>query len=458
MAEKKEKKGLLKRIPKPVYIIGGSLVAVFAITVTTLFVLYTDRNRISKNVVEAKSQEVIKANYIKGFKNIASTGKYNFSIPENDMNSVLKKASKSIKSDLVETIYYGKSTGNHHYFYVDLNLPVITSRATIDTVASVNKDQTINLKIEKVSLGKVGRKNFLKRKGILNEKFLNSFFETANLPIKYKENKESFVVKPLTYIDKFPEPGQWDYPIAKTFFNIAKEHSSETIKVNASTLGFEVDFSKFRSSSSLSLVDTDSYVPNFHTNLEEACYWTPVETEPKVLYQITKDNMDLALTNSIYTLVEEEYNIPGQTVRNYLASITTDYLTGTEHDYMYVHLIYSINGYLVDAVIPMEFVNLGSYPYLASFEIQFECDFGSYHYDLENEDDENQFIEFFVDHLVLSLDGNMDDNMATVFEYDDLNYSLTLSYTYTGEKEEVINSVQTIELGDNSINFMIRKA
>lgn len=456
MAEKKEKKGLLKRIPKPVYIIGGSLVAVFAITVTTLFVLYTDRNRISKDIAEAKSQEVIKTNYIKGFKNIASTGKYNFSIPENDMNSVLKKASKSIKSELVETVYYGKSTGNHHYFYVDLNLPVITSRAIIDTVASVNKDQTINLKIEKVSLGKVGGKNFLKRKGILNEKFLNSFFETANLPIKYKENKESFVVKPLTYIDKFPEPGQWDHPIAKTFFNIAKEHPSETIKVNASTLGFEVDFSKFRSSTSLSLVDTDNFPPNFGNDLNSACDSAAVENDPKVLYSITKENMDLALSKSIDALISEEYSITGQTVKNYLASMTTDYVTGEDHDYMYVHLIYSINGYLVDAVIPMEFVNLGSKPYLASFEIQFECTIGNYYYDYG--EDVNPYVEFFTDDLILSLDESMDEQMATVFEYDDLNYSLTLAYTYDGTKPEVLNSVQTIELGDSSINFMIRRA
>ena len=442
MAEKKEKKGLLKRIPKPVLIFGGSLVAVFAITVATLFILYTDKNRLSPETVEAKTEEVIKKNYVNGFSDISSTGKFNFVIPESEMNSILKSASKSIKSELVETIYYGKSAGNHHYFYVDLNLPVVTSRATIDTVASVNKDLSINLKIEKVKLGKVGGKNFLKKKGILNESFLNSFFKVANLPIIYKENKESFTVAPLNYIDSFPESS-----IATTFINVAREHSNKTIKINTSNLGFQVDFSKLRSSSSLSVIDTDDDISTFKDELDTACASVVIEPEPKNLHQISKDEMDLALSKSIAPQIKEEYKSNGKTDKNYLASITTSYGI----DYMNINFIYSINGYLVDVVMPFDFINDYTSDYQAYFEFQYECEIGSYHY----EDFEDVYVNFYLNHLRLSLK-NLYSKAASIFEFDETDDSLSVFYLYTGSRLDVQNAIKSIELSDNSINFVIQ--
>lgn len=441
MAEKKEKKGLLKRIPKPVLIVGGSLVTVFAITVATLFVLYTDKNRLSPEIVEAKTEEVIKKNYVNGFSDISSTGKFDFEIPESEINSILKSASKSIKSELVETIYYGKSAGNHHYFYVDLNLPVVTSRATIDTVASVNKDLSINLKIEKVKLGKVGGKNFLKKKGILNESFLNSFFKVANLPIIYKENKESFTVAPLNYIDSFPES------IATTFINVAREHPTNTIKINTSNLGFQVDFSKLRSSSSLSLIDTDDDISTFKDELDTACASVVIEPEPKNLYQITKDELDLAFSKSIAPQAKEEYKLNGKTVKNFLASITTSYGT----DYMNINLIYSINGYLVDAVLPFDFINGYTSDYQAYFEFQYECEISSYHY----EDFEDVYVNFYLNHLRLSLK-NLYSKAASIFEFDETDDSLSVSYLYTGSRLDVQDAIKSIELGNDSINFVIQ--
>ena len=443
MAEKKEKKSLLKRIPKTVLIIGGSLVAVFAITVATLFILYTDKNRLSPETVEAKTEEVIKKNYVNGFSDISSTGKFNFEIPESEMNSILKSASKSIKSEFVETIYYGKSTGNHHHFYLDLNLPVVTSRATIDTVASVNKDLSINLKIEKVKLGKVGGKNFLKKKGILNESFLNSFFKVANLPISYKDKKETFTVAPLNYIDSFPESS-----IATIYINIARKHPSKTIKINTSNLGFEVDFSKLRSSSSLSMIDTDDDISTFKDELDTACASVVVEAEPKNLYQISKHELDLAFSKSIAPQIKEEYKSNGKTIKNYLASITADFGT----DYLDIHLVYSINGYLVDVIIPLDLLDTGETEYSAYyFEMRYECEIGSYYY----EDFEDEYVGFFSNHLKQSLQ-NLYSKAASIFQYDEIDDTLGITYTYTGSRLAVKDAIKSVELSADSIDFSIQ--
>lgn len=376
--EKKEKLGFFKRFKKRILIISGSIITLVIVATVTLVLLFSDNNRFSGKIGSDDTVEVIKKNYIEGLKDIKSTGKFNFQISEDELNSILNKGTKSINSEYINQIYYGRGEKNHHFFYIDLNLPVITSRIVIDTVAKEGKNQIIKLYIRKTSFGKTNGYKFAKDKGILTSSFFNSFFKTCKLPITYNEKNLTFTVKTLEFLENFPKSST----ISTTFFNLAKDIGSPVLKINLSTLGFSVDFSKFRSSQSLVAHDySDEPVINFYTNLQDdlaVASTLLTDGDPKTISCISENDFNIALSNSIPSTMKEEVTskLTKAKVTSSLVNIQTNFV---DEGNATISLVYSINGYLVDAIVPLTYVDLtDSISFNSYFEIQYDINVGKY--------------------------------------------------------------------------------
>lgn len=375
--EKKEKKGFFRRFGKLILILSGSIITFVIVAAVTVVLLLSDKTRFSGKIGSDDTIEVIKKNYIEGFKDTEKTGKFTFQIPEEDINSVLNKASKSINNDYVEQIYYGRGKKNHHFFYIDLNLPIITSRVVIDTVASEGKDLTIKLAIEKISLGKINAYNFIKDKGILTSSLFDGFFKSSNIPITFNEKNNTFTVKPLGFIDNFPKTST----ISTTYFRLAKEIGSPVIKIEPSMLGFTLDFSKFRSSNSISVTDYSGQdIPNF-TTLVKSEFDSIVldDMNPSNTYTITKEDINLTLSKSILSSMKEEVasTLTKKKVVNKLENVKI--LNQDDEVNANLYLVYSFNGYLVDAVVPLEFIDMSeAVRFSAYYSVNYDVKVGKY--------------------------------------------------------------------------------
>ncbi len=443
----KEKKGFFKRFGKLILILSGSIVTLVIVTAVVVVILLSDKTRFNGKIGSDDTVEVIKKNYIEGFKDTNTTGKFTFQIPEEDINSVLNKASKSINNKYVEQIYYGRGDKNHHYFYIDLNLPVITSRVVIDTVAKATDDLEIKLSIEKITLGKINAYNFIKDKGILTSSLFDGFFKSSNVPITFNEKNNTFTVKPLGFIDNFPKVST----ISTTFFKLAKEIGSPVIKIEPSILGFTLDFSKFRSSSSLTEHDySGEDIPNFFDELDVSLENAPsvlVDSDPKAIFSISENDFNIAFSKSIPSAMKEVVTskLTKNKVTNSLVNIQTNFIDDED---MTLSLVYSFNGYLVDAVVPLTFVN--TYEFEAYFEFQYDIKVGKY----LQEDIENEYVQFFINNLGAALGAY--GATSSLFEFD--TDALFISFAdFSSYQNEVRDASKKITLDSEQISFVLQK-
>ena len=456
--EKKEKKGFFKRFWKRIVIISGSIATLVVVAAVVVVVLLTDKTRFSGKIGSDDSVEVIEKNYIEGFKDTSKTGKFTFQIPEDEMNSVFDKASKSINNEYVDRIYYGRGKDNHHYFYIDLNLPVITSRVVIDTLAKegkVNKEQVIKLSIEKVSLGKINAYNFIKDKGILTSSLFDGFFKSISIPITFNESNNTFTVKPLSYIDNFPTVST----ISTTYFKLARESGSHVISINPSILGFTVDFSKFRSSNSLVANDySGETAPNFDTGLSTRLNEVASELEvgvPHTAYSITKNDLNIALTKSIPSIMKEEVTskLTKNKVTNSLVNVQTNFI---DSDNLTMSLLYSFNGYVIDAVVPLTYVDLSDAENLkAYFQIEYDINVGSYTKDGSQEEGDI-YGKFFITNLKAILGAFA--SSSTLFSIDDDALWIKLENFSSSSYPTVIqNASKEILLDSDQLSFILTR-
>lgn len=443
----KEKKGFFKRFGKLILILSGSIVTLVIVTAVVVVILLSDKTRFSGKIGSDDTVEVIKKNYIEGFKDTNTTGKFTFQIPEEDINSVLNKASKSINNKYVEQIYYGRGDKNHHYFYIDLNLPVITSRVVIDTVAKATDDLEIKLSIEKITLGKINAYSFIKDKGILTSSLFDGFFKSSNVPITFNEKNNTFTVKPLGFIDNFPKVST----ISTTFFKLAKEIGSPVIKIEPSILGFTLDFSKFRSSSSLTQHDySGEVIPNFYDELDVSLENAPsvlVDSDPKTIFSISENDFNIAFSKSIPSAMKEVVTskLTKNKVTNSLVNIQTNFIDDED---MTLSLVYSFNGYLVDAVVPLTFVNTSEFE--AYFEFQYDIKIGKY----LQEDIENEYVQFFINNLRAALGAY--SATSSLFEFD--TDALFISFTDFSSYQTVVQTAsKEITLDSEQISFILQK-
>lgn len=214
------------------------------LTIAGIIFIYVKLHDGSRNKYEVKdydTNEIIKKNYIDGFSNISSTGVFNFSLPQDDVNELLSKSVVKLNDKYIESIYYESGEDSHHYFYVDLKVPLIKTRVVIDTVSVVDHStNSYYLSIQNCTIGKMTAFKVLKEKGYISQEFLGKIAKYSNLPISYVKEYNSIKYEPLKYIDQFPLGD-----VAGLMFDFIKEDKT-VISLTQNNLGFKIDFKKFR--------------------------------------------------------------------------------------------------------------------------------------------------------------------------------------------------------------------
>lgn len=126
LSEEELKKQTSKKKAKKVLLI--IMIILFLLTIAGIIFIYAklhDGNRNKYEIKGYESSEIIKKNYINGFSRTNTTGEFNFYLPEDDINELLSKSVDKLGNKHIESIYYSKGEEDHHYFYVDLKVPVI---------------------------------------------------------------------------------------------------------------------------------------------------------------------------------------------------------------------------------------------------------------------------------------------------------------------------------------------
>ena len=239
--EKKDNKKKHKKLKIWLTIVSCALVVLLTATYVTYLITHKDKNRNPNTYNENLSVSLIEKNMIDAFSMSKDTGKFSFTLPEQDINQMLKNAKDHIVEDYVESIYY-EAKDNHHYFYIDLKSKLLVeTRVVFDTsLEGLTSDNALVLQIDKVTMGKLP---YLNKAKYLNEEFFKSLSEYSLLPIKFDNSSKKLIVEPLKFMDYFPSGGYMDF--LKELISLKPEIMKPSL---TSLFGFEIDFTSFRSS------------------------------------------------------------------------------------------------------------------------------------------------------------------------------------------------------------------
>ena len=356
-AKKKFPLGLVLAIGIPVVLIATLLI----VTVAVL----SDKHRNTHQKTDAEYAEIVKKNVIKGFEHTSETGKFTFSLEEDDINDLLGGAAEALNTKYVESIYY-ENKEDKHTFYVDLGGIPIKSRVALTTSIKDSNDSKIHLNIDSIKVGKLNASNFVTKKLFQFSDKINSYFTSAHIPVSLDSENKDFVVDPFSYISTFPEGST-----TSVFWDIIEENK-DLVTIEKSKFGLTVDFSAFRSSPDLVVKEYNEPLPDFFTKLKEqtiAGYTSASSGTEFVAYSISEDQFNQLLQKSLPTDKKEELT---STLTDKKATFN---LVGTKtsiisDDFVDVATIYSLNGYLVDAHIKLEFVDESTNYVDASLEIK----------------------------------------------------------------------------------------
>ena len=328
----------------------SSVLVLSSAALLTAFILVYDKNRCEGTPSETATSEIIRKNYVNGFDNIKDTGKFTFGLSEDDVNSLLAIGKKSINNDHISAIYYSRSDENHHTFYVDLEKTFIKTRVVIDTTASLQSDLTYVLKVERISIGKINFNRILDAIGNAGDNLLNDYFKASKLPITYSGELNQFLIKPKEFISLFPKNN-----ICSTFFDLVIERPN-TVEINPNSMGFSVDFSSLRKSDHVNFVPSAITYGDFYNDLKDECesQFPGLTSGTTTVYKITKAEFNQLVCDSLPSTrqtVISDLTGDKEVVFEALGS-QTSFL----NDYVYINLVYSLNGYEVDVTTKYEFI------------------------------------------------------------------------------------------------------
>ena len=345
-----------KKFPLALVLSIGIPIVLIATLLIVLVAILSDKNRNTHQKTDAEYAEIVKKNVIKGFEHTSETGKFTFSLEENDINDLLGGAAEALNTKYVESIYY-ENKEDKHTFYVDLGGIPIKSRVALTTSIKDSNDSKIHLNIDSIKVGKLNASNFVTKKLFEYSDKINSYFTSAHIPVSLDSENKHFVVDPFSYISTFPEGST-----TSVFWDIIEENK-DLVTIEKSKFGITVDFSAFRSSSDLAVKEYADPLPDFRKNLKDEINDknAGLSSGEHTVYFISEDEFNQLLQKSLPTDKKEE-----------LTSTLTDKkavfnLVGTKtsiisEDFVDVGTIYSLNGYLVDAHIQLEYSEeLGSY-------------------------------------------------------------------------------------------------
>ena len=445
MDEKRDKK---KRIT---FLITFSVsAALFLITV--LFVLWAillgDKNRSNHVRSETEYSEIIKKNYIKGFESTSKDGSFSFRLREDEMNDLLFDGVKEINDRHIENIYYEKGDDNTHIFYADLTKTIVKTRAVIST--SVVEDDNVSansiyLKINSVKIGKINATNLLTHKGYLTEEFLNKYFEASHLPISYDHTYRLFVISPTKYIDLFPK-GE----LSSLFW----QKVQNSVRVDPKTLGISVDFSKLRYNLDTSKISYNSYTSDYYEEVKAAANSLNIGSmdigDSAVIYEISEKDFSTLLKRNLPNNTKEEVcsTILTSKVTFDLVDVYSSFVNGQEIN---VTFVYSINDYLIDVDLKLDFFDDSTAYFDFSFIVEYQVSLGGDNF----EGFENKYVSHFAGILSKTLT-NVSTSNSNCFAYsssqdalyvslEEMNNELANSTTRDSEKEVFIDTeVKTI--------------
>lgn len=252
LTEEELKRQAKKKKAKKIILIVMTILLVLTIAgIIFIYVKFHDDNRNAYETKGYESSEIIKKNYIDGFSKTSSTGVFNFYLPKDDINELLSKSVEKLNDKYIESIYYDIGEENHHYFYVDLKVPLIKTRVVLDTVSVEDPaNNCYYLSIQNCTIGKMNAFGFISKKGYISQEFFGKIGEFSSLPISYVAEYNAIKYEPLKYLEQFPQGD-----IAGLVFDFAKQDIS-TYSLTQDNLGFKISFKKFRNS---------DYVPDTST-------------------------------------------------------------------------------------------------------------------------------------------------------------------------------------------------
>ena len=364
-----DKKKLKKRI------ILISMIVMLLLTIAGIIFIYiilNDKSRNPNKIKDYEISEIIKKNYIDGFKDISDDGEFTFSLPKEDVNELLSKSVKKLNNKRIQSIYYDVGEDNHYYFYVDLKKTGIKTRVVIDTLLDVDDiNKCYYFSIQDCTMGKTPAFSFLSKKGYLSQEFFSKLAEYSNLPISYLEKYYRVKYDPLKYMDQFPYGD-----VSSLMFDFVKE-VPDVISLDSSNIGFKVDFTKFRNADYASETETTEVVDVYQRvkdTLEAITYSSLPIGEPYVVASSTDKELSAILNDSFIEVKDDEIKsaLTSNTANFAINKINVKFIDDVTLRYVYD---VSMNGYICNINQDAE-VTYDIYDFATSFysKTEIECD------------------------------------------------------------------------------------
>ena len=413
----KENKNKKKKI-KAILVAIVSLIVVLSMILVVIFTaLLKDKNRSNHTSSEIAYSEIIKKNYINGFRGISTSGEFSFSLDSSDINELLSIGVKEKNDRYIENIYY-ESKDEHHYFYVDLTHVLVKSRVVIDTIKSpLFEDGETHLAIKRCTIGKIDALSYLQKKGYLTSDWINDYFNKCHLPISYNQDTLSFVIKAPTFIDDFPSSKLGD-----TLFSLIKESKDSFIRENSSLFGFNVEFTKLGTDDEFTEVDTSSEL-SLYQNIKDGCEsvdFTMMSIgESKVGYSLKENELDKLVNKVISSSYKEEIKSEYTSNKVYfdLKGVKTS-LDQTSK--IKIKLYYSVNDYLIRVDEELEFLDLST---TSKFNSLLEAKYTLKVKDYTFTGKENKYVSFFINDLCLLLK-SLESLQSNIFIFEETTSSI----------------------------------
>ena len=451
--EELKKQNRKKKVKKIILIIMTVLLVLTIVGIIFIYSKLHDGNRNQYEVKGYESSEIIKKNYIDGFKNISTSGEFTFFLPKDDINELLSKSVERLNDKYIESICYDVGEENHHYFYFDLKVPLIKTRVVLDTVSVEDPaNNCYYLSIQNCTIGKMNAFGFLSKKGYISQEFFGKIGEFSNLPISYVEEYNSIKYEPLKYMDQFPLGD-----VAGLMFDFVKEDTS-TMSLNPNNLGFKINFKKFRNSDYVEESATTSVVDVYQrvkTALDETDSSTLPIDEPYVIATLSDKELSAIINDSFATAKDDDVE---STLTTNKAKFSINKVSIKFVDDITMRYIYdvSVNGYVCNINQDVELFN-SIYDFETEFFAAEEIESGGIKFSGGDNGHVREINEILNDTFI-----KLESKQPKAFEASPLNDSFLIclegisdelsdmSLRYAG-KELRINSL------DGNLEFCVRK-
>lgn len=343
----KDKQNKKRKIKKYIFIVLISLLVIGLVAVILSYILLYDNNKNTHKDNQNNNAEIIRKNFVDGFKDTSSSGIFSFLLPSDDVNQMLMNAYKVIGDTSIESIYY-EEKGSFQYFYVDLPRNcMVPSRVVIETYVSNVSNYKVELKINKISKGKINIIDKCISKGYLSANYVSNISKYSLLPISYLEDKQAFLVDVLSLMEYFPKGD-----IKDSIYSVIALNKEKYISYGTSLFSFNVDFRSLRSNEYLSSKPLES-VENLENSLIEKATNFDSSTiavgEETTLYEVSMKSFSNIVSSEIDSSTKETYS---SSLTSNVAIFEIKYIHAViETDKVKYMINISINGYEIDISI-----------------------------------------------------------------------------------------------------------